>query len=222
MRQSKKLNNGFSLIEVMVAMFITSIIVSSVYFSFSNLMSGRERLKNRTEYLRRVYFSLDVMKRDIENAYLTNNKGTPEQTHITIFKGEEDNPVSHLTFSTVNHMRMRANTKECDQSEVEYFTGQVDGKNTLMRRESFWVDEFPEKGGNVYPVLSDFISIKFEYWDATNLEWKSEWNSESLDQADSLPPKVKITMEIAQESEERKEFKIETIVTIKMTKPYTN
>ncbi len=212
---------AFTLIEVLVATAILALIVSSVYFSFSNLIEGRTRIRDRAEGLRRVYFALDLMRRDIQNAYLTRNRGLPEETHITVFTSVEDSPVSHLTFSTLNHVKMRAGGKECDQAEVEYYGDTIDGEPTLMRRESSWVDGFPEKGGNVFPVFSGFRSITFEFWDETAREWRAAWDSEGTDNADVLPPKVKITMRIREAEDERKEFLVESVVNIKMQKPFT-
>lgn len=202
-------------------MGITSILVGSVYFSFSNVMNGRERIKSRTERIRKLYFALDIMKRDIENAYLTTHKGTPEETHVTLFKGEEDHPVSHVTFATVNHSRMRSDVKECDQGEVEYYGERGEEGYILYRRESFWVDQFPEKGGNVYPLLDDFVMVKFEYWDDDDREWISNWDTDSVDTPDILPAKVKITIVLEDKRMTKGENKIETIVNIRYRRPYS-
>jgi len=212
---------GFTLIEVLTATAILALLMTSVYFSFSNLLEGRSRIRERSEHLRRVYLALDLMRRDIQNAYLTRNRGTPEETHVTIFRGLEDAPVSHLTFATLNHVKMRASGKECDQAEVEYYGDTKDGETVLMRRESSWVDGFPEKGGNVFPVLAGFKAIIFEYWDAEDREWVRVWDSEATDRADTLPPKVKITMLVSDADGDRPEERVETIVDIKMQKPFT-
>ena len=215
------MRKGFTLIEVLLAMSITAILVTSVYFSFSNLLSGRAKIKAVTERERGIYFTLELIRNDLKNAYLTVNKGAPEETHKTIFKSEDDDPVSHLTFAAINHVKMAAGVKQCDQTEIEYYGENIDGENVLMRRESLWVDQDPERGGNVYPVLKGFKSIKFEYWHTTTKEWVDHWNSESLDNVNSLPPKVKITM-IAKEGEFGEEdYLIETVVNLKMTKPFS-
>ena len=213
------MRKGFTLIEVLLAMSITAILVASVYFSFSNLLNGREKIKKVTERERSIYFTLELIRNDLKNAYLTLNRGMPEETHKTIFKSEDQTPVSHLTFTALNHVKMAAGVKQCDQTEIEYYGENIDGENVLMRRESLWVDEYPERGGNVYPVLKGFTSIKFEYWHAITKEWVDHWNTESANNVNSLPPKIKITM-IAQEGEYGKEdYKIETVVNLQMTKP---
>lgn len=212
---------GFTLIEVLVATAILALIVSSVYFSFASLIEGRTRIRDRAESLRRVYFAIDLMRRDIQNAYLTRNRGTPEETHITIFEGKEDSPVTHLTFASLNHVKMRAGGKESDQTEIEYYGETVDGVPTLMRRESAWVDGFPEKGGNAFPILSDFRSISLEFWNAEDRSWLSSWNSEGTDRADTLPPKVKITARVRDADGDTPEFLVESVVSIKMQKPFT-
>lgn len=210
---------GFSLIEVLVAMSITAVLVVSVYFSFSNILLGRSRLRKIMNRERQIYFTLEMIRNDIKNSYLSMNKGAPEETHKTIFKSVPDSPVSHLTMTTLNHVRMLADAKQCDQTEIEYYGERVDDDNVLFRRESAWVDEFPERGGNVYPVFKVFKEIKFEYWNPQNKEWMEEWNSESAANINSLPTKVKVTL-IAKEGElGEPDKKIETVIKLKMTRP---
>lgn len=210
---------GFSLIEVLVAMSITAVLVVSVYFSFSNILLGRSRLRKIMNRERQIYFTLDMIRNDIKNSYLSMNKGVPEETHKTIFKSVPDSPVSHLTMTTLNHVRMLADAKQCDQTEIEYFGEMVDDENVLFRRESAWVDDFPERGGNVYPIFKGFKEIKFEYWNPLSKEWEEEWNSESAANVNSLPTKVKVTL-IAKEGELGEPDKmIETVIKLKMTRP---
>ncbi|HSW59266.1 MAG TPA: type II secretion system protein GspJ [bacterium] len=210
---------GFSLIEVLVAMSITVILASSVYFSFSNVIAGRSRIKDITERERKIYFTLELIRNDLKNAFLTSNKGVPEETHTTIFKSEEDDPVSHLTFTTLNHVKMAAGVKQCDQTEIEYYGENVEGENVLFRRESLWIDEFPEKGGNVYPVMSGFEKLSFQYWKESSKEWVDQWNTESADNLNALPPKVKIIMLVKEGDSGEEDYLIETVVEIKMKRP---
>jgi len=210
---------GFSLIEMLVAMAITSILVISVYFSFSNIIAGRSKIKEIAERERKIYFTLELIRNDLKNAFLTNNRGVPEETHKTIFKSVEDTPVTHLTFASLNHVKMADGVKQCDQTEIEYYGENVDGENVLFRRESLWIDEFPEKGGNVYPVLSGFKKLTFEYWKESSKEWVDQWNTESADNLNQLPPKVKITMLVHEGESGEEDYVVETVVSLKMLRP---
>jgi len=210
---------GFTLIEVLVAMSITAILVVSVYFSFSNILLGRSRLREIMNRERQIYYTLDMIRNDIKNSYLSMNKGVPEETHKTIFKSEPDSPVSHLTMTTLNHVRMQADVKQCDQTEIEYFGDRVGDDNVLFRRESPWVDDFPERGGNVHPVLTGFKEIKFEYWKPMSKEWSEEWNTESATNINSLPTKVKVTIIVEEGELGDTDKQIETVIKLKMTRP---
>ena len=207
------------MIEVLVSMSITAILVASVYFSFSGILTGRSKIREITEKERKIYFSLEIIRNDLKNAFLTMNKGIPEETHKTSFVSIEDDPVTHLTFTTINHVKMQAGVKQSDQTEIEYYGDNVDGENVLFRRESLWIDEYPEKGGNVYPVFKGFKKITFEYWNSVTTEWVADWDTESTDNANILPPKVKITMLIDEGESGEEDFLIETVVNIKMQRP---
>lgn len=207
------------MIEVLVAMSITAILVVSVYFSFSSILTGRSRIKAIMEGERKIYFSIEMIRNDLKNAFLTMNKGIPEETHKTIFASVEDDPVTHLTFTTLNHVKMQSGIKQSDQTEVEYYGENVDGENVLFRRESLWIDEFPEKGGNVYPVFKGFEKITFEFWNATTNEWVAQWDSESADNVNSLPPKVKISVLVKEGESGEEDYLVQTVVNIKMLRP---
>ncbi len=207
------------MIEVLVSMAITAILVVSVYFSFSGILTGRSKIKEITERERTIYFTLEIIRNDLKNAFLTMNKGVPEETHKTIFVCAEDEPVSHLTFTSINHVKMQSDVKQSDQTEIEYYGDNVDGENVLFRRESLWIDEYPEKGGNVYPVFKGFKKLSFEFWNTVTSEWVPQWDSESADNANILPPKVKITLLVDEGVQGKEDFIIETVVNIKMVRP---
>lgn len=198
----------------MAAMTITLIIVSSVYFSFSSLMVGRSRIRAYTERQREIFFAIDMIKRDLANAYLSSNSGLPEVTHETIFEANEDDPVTHTTFTSFNHMALGGLQKQCDQTEIEYWGDTKDGVTVLYRRESFWVDEDAKKGGNVYPLLTDFESFKLTFWNRTTEEWKPEWDSAGPDSGGLLPEKIRITLLMNQEHDDVEPLTIDTVITI--------
>ncbi|HPV21848.1 MAG TPA: type II secretion system protein GspJ [bacterium] len=95
----------------------------------------------------------------------------------------------------------------------------MEGENVLFRRESLWIDEFPEKGGNVYPVMSGFERLSFQFWKESSKEWVDQWNTESADNLNALPPKVKITMLVKEGESGEEDYIIETVVEIKMLRP---
>ena len=84
-------NRGFTLIEVLLAMTLTAVLVSSVYVTFSHILVGRQKIKDVTERERQIYFMIDLISTDLRNSYLTVNRGSPVETHKTIFKSEPEN-----------------------------------------------------------------------------------------------------------------------------------
>lgn len=207
------------MIEVLVSMSITAILVVSVYFSFSTILTGRSKIKEITARERKIYFTLEMIRNDLKNAFLTMNKGIPEETHKTVFVSREDDPVTHLTFTSINHVKMQAGVKQSDQTEIEYYGENVEGENVLFRRESLWIDEYPEKGGNVYPVFKGFEQLTFEFWNSVTNEWVADWDTESADNANALPPKVKITLLVNEGDSGEEDYLVETVVNIKMQRP---
>ncbi|HGJ64802.1 TPA: prepilin-type N-terminal cleavage/methylation domain-containing protein, partial [bacterium] len=62
-------NQGFTLVEIMVATAISLLIITSVYSAFRSSLSAYERNQTKVIMLQKVRISLDRMARDFSNLY---------------------------------------------------------------------------------------------------------------------------------------------------------
>jgi len=169
-------------------------------------MSNSFEVKRKvTELNERYHEGRQVIRRitrEIRMAFL--RAQPPEEVQeeqpavLTRFLGEED----EIYFANTAHIRLRAEGRESDQSEVAYFLRRPSYDTpyrspTLFRRESRRVDERPDRGGMTWPVVDGVKSFKLEYWDDSKEigddAWQRSWDS---DDNQLLPARVRITLEL--------------------------
>jgi len=191
---------GFTLVEVMIALGILLAVAATLWRSMSLTFDTKARVTTINERYHEARMTLVRMSRELRMALLI--KSVPEVMReedpavITRFKGDDDS----VSFATTAHIPLYANAHESDQAEVAYELKQGARRNdyrgkTLYRRESARIDDRPERGGAVWPVVDGVKELKFEYWDDTGGvgggSWRGDWDS---DDDELLPQRVRITL----------------------------
>jgi type II secretion system protein J len=170
--------NGFTLLEVLIAMSILAVIMTIIFTSFST--AGRnveqaEAVRDSTDLARTLIARLST---DIENAYVK------AMNVPTIFSGKKVLPESgndeirhdELYLTTLTNWR-RPDSKEMDLLEVGYYFRQkMDGTGfVLMRREKRELSrDVPALEGGVEYELTDRVrSLRYRYFYSTAVfdEW---------------------------------------------------
>jgi general secretion pathway protein J len=188
--------NGFTLIEVLLAMAILAVIMSVIYGSFST--AGRnveqaEAARDETDLARTL---LSKLTDDLANAYYNPNMNpvnpnTNANVNLTILygkkaeAGEGEDKVRHdsLSLTTLtNFFLLRPDSKETELLEVGYFFKEKpDGSGySLYRREKreLSADVPPLEGGVEYEITDRVEGLQFRYYNGTT--WVDEWDTRTL------------------------------------------
>ena len=210
---------GFTLIEVMVAVTILAGMALAMFGASSQMLRSKDIVEDRDEKSHSVSFALNKMAEDLNAAYIVKSKdllGTKFEGEVS-FEGKEE----RLDFVCFNHLRYIRNAKEADSAEVSYYLIS-DEENPdlriLMRRESPSVDNDRQAGGKAYPLLEGVRSIRFEYLPGKSDEYKSVWDTTSVDSGNILPRAVKISLEVMMPEEENPR-QFTTLAPIRLSKP---
>jgi type II secretion system protein J len=194
-RRSSKAN-GFTLIEVLLALAILALVVMGIYQSFSNAgqnIQQAEEVRDETDTARTL---LSRLTADLNNAYVNGTmSGTP-----TFFYGkkveDEDTKKRYdeVSFTTLTNWR-RPNTAETELWELGYsFQDRPEEKkHVLMRREKRELskDVPPREGGVEYELTDQVQGMQIRYSnDGTN--WSDDWPM-----GQSLPRAVEIVLTFA-------------------------
>ncbi len=189
---------GFTLLEVLIAVAIMSMIVTVIYTSFftaSNNVKQAEEIRDSTDLARTLMAKLSG---DIANAYLNPYMNAPAVT--TIFYGKKVQSDTGLDKSRYDSLYLtpltnwrRLDSKETDLWEVGYYFEQKpDGSGrVLMRREKRELSkDVPAlEGGVAYEMTDHVVSLQLRYNDG--ISWFDEWDSRNRQK---LPNVVEISL----------------------------
>ncbi|MCA9681160.1 MAG: prepilin-type N-terminal cleavage/methylation domain-containing protein [Myxococcales bacterium] len=203
-----------TMIEVLVAMAIITMMMVSVWSSFSSTVDGMKATESIQERYATVRNSVDRMSSEIATAYLSFNRPGGETRHYTLFEGRGSADGDNLTFSTFGHLRIRRDSNESDQTVIQYF---LDDDPEDASRQHLYRRESPRLTGDkpedlyryvpAYVLCEDVESLEFRYWDGVNQEWLDEWRTTTNDaQPDRLPQRVEIKLGVMNRETRKVEY----------------
>src|SRR3989338_2485402 len=168
------MQKGFTLLEVLIAIFILALMSMMIWQITNNAYRG----KNKAEGYDAVYqYSRVAMKRltdDLTMAYMVapSLQGKlPDGTisYNTGFIGENGGDADTLNFDSLSNIRLVKDEKKSDQVEVGYMIADCpdteDRIKCLMRRESYVIDSEVTEGGESFPIAKGITKFGLEYYD---------------------------------------------------------
>jgi type II secretion system protein J len=207
-------NAGFTLIEIMVATAIASIIMTMMYTSYKSIFSSIMRSTGHAEFYENVNLAISKIDQDISNTYFAKNNKNIR------FVCEEEKGSSAITFASVNHTEtniagsLNTPNHTSDIKEVGYFL-RPDKKTRdlffLIKREKFnyWEEE-PASGGNENILLPNVVSLKFEFHRGE--QWEENWDSK---QNNMIPRAVRTTLVVKNYQAKEEQFRFVTLVNVR-------
>ena len=204
---------GFTLIEILVASAIASIILMIVYTSYRSIVNSIKRATGHAEFYENVNLSMSKIDMDISNTYYTRNNKK------TFFVSEEAAGNNNLNFITVNHNDFNFTgdpTKPCpvsDIKEVGYYLKAdkaAPGLYGLIKREKLHYGDEPLTGGTDNILLKNVVSLKFEFMKGN--DWESLWDSR---QNNLFPRAVKITLVVKNYQAQDEKFEFISLINLR-------
>jgi type II secretion system protein J len=188
-------NSGFSLIEIIVATAVSSVILLMIYSAHRSIMSAIHDLTGVADFYENINLAIYRMDRDLSCAYF--NKSNKNLSFI----GENDRgsvSSGKLNFVTIDHEDLlltidpKKETHRSDVREVGYFLREdkdVQNLYHLVRREENHYDNMPEEGGRESILLENVVDIKFEF--SLRNDWTDKWDSRKYNR---FPRAVRVTL----------------------------
>ncbi len=198
---------GFTLLEVLVASAILSLVLAALYGVFSRTLASKRLAEERADRSRSARIVLLRMGEDLQASF-------PFTRGNARFSGETRRtnafPEGALSFVSFAHTPVSSAGHESDLNEIGYALlpdPEAPGSYYLVRRVNLdpgitdlAADQRPEK--EAYPLLSRVRGLRFRFFDGHT--WREEWGQD--DTRDKLPRAVEATLYLPDSHEEVVEF----------------
>ena len=191
---------GFTFMEVMTAVLILCIVMATLYKAYSSnvetVQSGREN--SQTRQVVRIVF--DLMKKDLESAFMTAANSVPKWRLGLIGKSRliGNRKADGIDFTTASKFASLGDPVQTDLCEVGYFVEQErEGDGFILyRREDLTLDTDFTEGGVVEELTRAVKVFEILYEDSQGQE-VSGWSTTQGGAQGVLPTliKVRLTLE---------------------------
>ena len=211
--QLKVVKNGFTLIEILIAISIGAVVLTLLYNALFQIINAKEKVENINEISQEIRVIFSVLSRDLANVFPKgqfSDKTSPKEPY---FRASIENNNSKLVFTSLVRDTV-FNESQSDQTEISYYLVPVNRDNigseqlfALVRRDNPFFDK-EEDRGTIFPVSERVVSFTLNFIDANSLgnlngEKKREWNSLSLN---SLPKAVEVNLDLQNSKGENERY----------------
>lgn len=198
---------GFTLIEVLIAIFIFSMVITAVFTSFREISLSANIVNKTGAVYEMIQGATAVISRDLESVYVDPKisyaqKGFNDDPDPYRFESKMDLSVSEpfpmLRFTTLAHLPVNRDTRN-GVAEVVYYMDETEEYGWVLRRSDriFFHKEFEKR--KTHPTLLRHVkTLTLTYYDE-DAEEHEEWNSDSDESGYATPSAVKLRMDIEDE-----------------------
>ena len=218
-----KYDAGFTLLEILVAIFIFAIIVTTLFGSHNLIFSNVKNIHEGMGVYEMAKNCLSRMILDFESAHVSASfgykpPGFNEAPDLYRIVGDGsyagDKRFSKLRFTSLAHLPLERHDRG-GIAEIVYYVQVDDARGYVLKRADtlYPYEPFEEKG--IDPVLCEGVkSLSFIYYDHEGREHEL-WDSDSDEFEYTTPRAIRIRLEIGDESSARL---FETMVTIPVSR----
>ena len=199
--RSRTRARGLTLLEVLVAVAILSMVAILIYGAFDGMSRGRKGLGRVNDRYHEGRAALSRIAMEIPSAFLSLHQplNIQQAVRMTVFSGTSGSPADRVDFTSFSHRRLARDSHESDQNEISYFGSPdpaVPGKVDLARREASMIDLDPKKGGEVNVLAEDIDLFDVKYLDPVSGLWNDTWDTTqaATGQPNRLPLQIKVTL----------------------------
>jgi general secretion pathway protein J len=205
-------SRGFTLLELLIAIFILGLVLTTVYASFSSTLRVARDVEYESGIYKMARISLDRMIKDLSSLQLSGDSFVL-RSEKKMFRNRE---FGSLVFWSAAHLAFGENDISGSPATVSYFVKEdKDGDDfSLWRADVRGTKPSPKKNADDGFVLCQNIeSLNLKFYDASGRE-TDNWDSSSLSsgQKGKAPAAIKIELSLVNVSDAEKPFKFMTKV----------
>jgi general secretion pathway protein J len=199
--------NGFTLLEILIAIFIFAIVVTTIFGSFNFVFGKIGSIEDGMAAYEMGKDCLGRMILDLESLFILQPpafkiSGSEDIEDPFRLVGEIANiggkEIGRLRFTALAHIPLDRQARD-GVAEIIYYVNENSAGNRVLRRfdRLDFTDPPGDLGGD--PILCDNVKdLSFTYIDSEGTE-RETWNSDSADVDYATPQAIRIKLEIGSE-----------------------
>jgi len=194
---------GFTLIEVLLAIFIFAIVISLIFTAYTGAIRTMNETDAQADISRMASIALERMTEDLESIFVSSwvkPDGIADATAVSgRFLGENDEingqDADRIRFLSKARIVFDEQLPGAGVAEISYYVKQDEEQEDLIlyRRETSVLEASPEEGTGGLEVCRGLRSIEITYLDREG-ETLEEWDSISSEANKRLPRAVTIIL----------------------------
>ena len=191
---------GFTLLEILLALTIVSLLISILYATFHQSMAATAYVEKKTQFVQKGRLILERMTGELNSAFIPHQPVASSPFRYGMV-GEssktEDDFRDRLDFTFFAELQVEGSTGGSEILEAGYFLGREPGRKgfTLYRRQDRAIDGDLQKGGRSEAICNGVRSLKFIFFDSGGNPLQ-EWNSITGDFRNALPSRIEIRLKL--------------------------
>ena len=211
---------GFTLLEILIAIFILVIVLSTVFGSYTGVLRIVRETESQAEIYQMARIAFERILEDLGSAFVHENKAAGPATsedEALEFEGEdseiEGNSADTLRFLSRSHLVLGEQDLPGGTAEISYYVGKdEDGEGlVLYRSDRPQTEVAAEEGGGGLPLCENLVSVDFTYYDAQGDE-HDNWDPSLVEE--NIPRIVSFSLEFVNPSDSENPLKFASSVAL--------
>ncbi|HNY50774.1 MAG TPA: prepilin-type N-terminal cleavage/methylation domain-containing protein [Smithella sp.] len=200
---------GFTLLEVLIAIFILSVVMATVYVSYSGTLRVSRQMEEEGNAYKMARLTMDRIIRDLSSLQ------TSGGSFYFIAKKEKikNREFHSLYFWAAAHLAFGTNEGEGNPATIGYTIREDSGEESL----SLWRADLAvakphekEETADAFIICKNVDAFKLTFYDAEERETDVWDSSSTAGQGNQLPRSVKIELAIVNANNKEKPYKFMT------------
>ena len=219
---------GFTLLEILLAFFIFSLVLTTLYTAYSGTFRNIDQAESQSASYQMARIALERMIEDLESTYFAplveDQESIEESLWPTEFVGKSDEidgrSADTLRFFSTAHLVFDEEDKETGIAQITYYVKEREEEEEagfdLYRSDKVELEQ-EEKEDNGLILCEGVHAFNLIYYDDKERAYES-WDSSEIDKGGRLPVRVSIELEFVNKANLEAPLKFRTGVALPMAK----
>jgi general secretion pathway protein J len=217
---------GFTLLEVLIAMFILAVVLSTIFTSYTGTFRIIEEVEAQAEVYAMARVALTRMQEDLESIYFREarkSETAEDSSNPIVFVGDnqkiEERDADRLRFFSRAHLRLGQEEAKPELTEISYYVTQPDeeGALVLYRSDTPELTDPPAEGTGGLVMCDGLFGFNITFYDGEEDSYEN-WDSSDEEFEEALPKRVSILLQFVNEMNPEAPHKFMTSFALPMAK----